>query len=93
MKNKNGYAVYAVQLGEEERNSEPLHLDVLYVFTDILKPLPKTLTQDDPHKVLFESTSLVPSPYETTEQVRVDECHYYFIWNQRGSIPCAAPLH
>eukprot|EP01084_Bolivina_argentea_P178954 309277_1 len=65
---KHGYAVYAVRLGDEERSSETLKLNVLLVFTEVLKPLPSTIEQADPHMVLFEVTSLVPSPYETTKQ-------------------------
>ncbi len=67
---KHGYAVYAVRLGDEERSSETLKLNVLCVFTEVLKPLPSTIEQAGPHMVLFEVTSLVPSPYETTKQVR-----------------------
>ncbi len=96
MKNKNGYAVYAVRLGDEERNSKTLKLDVLLVFTEILKPLPKTIQQNDPHKILFEGTSFVPSPYVTTLQVPVCCMALLFVFYFLASVatfPCPALLN
>lgn len=38
------------------------------MYTDVLAPFPKEITQLEDQSVLFESTLFAPSPYETAKQ-------------------------
>ncbi|GAB4828454.1 Dolichyl-diphosphooligosaccharide--protein glycosyltransferase subunit 1A [Ancistrocladus abbreviatus] len=59
---------YSVSLPKQLGNRETLTLEVLAVFTHVLKPFPVEITQDNYQLVLFQDSAYYLSPYQVEVQ-------------------------
>ena len=55
------------------------------VYTDVLSPFPKEISQLEDQSVVFESTLLVPSPYRTAKQSTIFKLASGKVFRERGT--------
>eukprot|EP00903_Cladosiphon_okamuranus_P016026 g14798.t1 len=63
-----GLVLYSAAVGQPGDGTK---IAVKAVYTDVLSPFPKEITQLEDQSVLFESTLFAPSPYRTAKQTTI----------------------
>jgi oligosaccharyltransferase complex subunit alpha (ribophorin I) len=78
-----GYALYSVPVA----GPGEVVLDVMAVYTDVIRPFPAEIFQMDPQMVMYEGTSRVPSPYRTSLQSTTVQMKTTQVESYSGSEP------
>ncbi|CAM8935833.1 unnamed protein product [Rhodiola kirilowii] len=63
-----GLILYSASLPKELKKGESLSLDILAVYTHVLKPFPEKITQSDIQLVVFQDSAHFLSPYPVKTQ-------------------------